>query len=51
MDKQGNFSVLSDTSWLEEMERRCGIPFVYEQLRQIQSQLRQELLNDTKENK
>lgn len=51
LDEDGSLRIHSDTSWLAEMERCCGTAFVYEQLRQVQSELRQQLPRDTKENK
>ena len=51
LDKEGSLVIHSDTSWLAEMERCCGTAFVYEQLRQIQSQLRQEINRDNRKNK
>jgi len=51
LDTDGSLVIHSDVSWLAEMERSCGTAFVYEQLRQVQSELRQQRLRDTKENK
>ncbi len=51
LDKAGSLVIHSDTSWLAEMERSCGTAFVWEQLRQVQSDLRFKRARDTKENK
>ena len=51
LDKAGSLVIHSDISWLAEMERCCGTAFVWEQLRQVQSDLRQQQIRDTRKNK
>lgn len=48
LDKSGNLIVLSDPSLLKQIEQYCGTAFVWEQLRQVQSDLRQQQIRDTK---
>ena len=48
LDKEGHLIVLSDPLLLKQIEQHCGTAFVWEQLRQVQSELRQQRTRDTK---